>query len=129
MISCLFDYDLVLKIEKAGWYDEFKQTMEEEIIKVFSQSIYRDFKEDILFQFSATPLTINNISGSSEGAIVGWSFESEVPVIDQLKDIPNSVLTSIPGVLQAGQWAYVPAGVPIAMLTGWYATQKIMKAK
>jgi phytoene dehydrogenase-like protein len=48
-------------------------------------------------------------------------------VVNKLKDIPNSVLTPIPGVFQAGQWAYAPAGVPIAMLTGWYATQKIIK--
>jgi phytoene dehydrogenase-like protein len=127
MISCLFDYDLYQKIDQAGWYDEFKRTMEERIIEVFSNSIYQDLKDDILFKFSSTPLTINKFSGSSEGAIVGWSFESKVPVINKLKDIPKSVLTPIPHVLQAGQWSYVPAGVPIAMLTGWYATQKIIK--
>jgi len=127
MISSLFDYDLYHKIDQAGWYDEFKQIMEKRIIEVFSESVYRDLKDDILFQFSSTPLTINKFAGSSEGAIVGWSFESEVPVINKLKDIPKSVITPIPGVLQAGQWSYVPAGVPIAMLTGWYATQQIIK--
>jgi phytoene dehydrogenase-like protein len=127
MISCLFDYDLIQKIDQAGWYDEFKKTMEERVIEVFSGSIYQDIKDDILFKFSSTPLTINKLAGSSEGAIVGWSFESEVPVIDKLQDIPKSVLTPVPNVYQAGQWSYVPAGVPIAMLTGWYATQKIIK--
>ena len=127
MISCLFDYDLIQKIDQAGWYEEFKKTMEDRIIEVFSGSIYRDIKDDILFQFSSTPLTINKLAGSSEGAIVGWSFESEVPVINKLADIPKSVLTPIPDVYQAGQWSYVPAGVPIAMLTGWYAFQKIIK--
>ena len=67
------------------------------------------------------------MSGSSEGAITGWSFETKIPVENKLKDIPKSVLTPIPGVFQAGQWAYSPAGVPIAMLTGWYASQKIIK--
>ena len=127
MISCLFDYDLIEKVEQAGWYDEFKEIMEERIVEVFSGSIYKDLKNDILFKFSSTPLTINKLSGSSEGAIVGWSFESKVPVIDKLADIPKSVLTPIPDVYQAGQWSYVPAGVPIAMLTGWYAFQKIIK--
>jgi len=127
MISCLFDYDLVEKVEKAGWYDEFKKTLEDRIIKVFSQSIYPGFEDAILFKFSSTPLTINKVSGSSEGAITGWSFETDVPVINKLKDIPKSVLTPIPRVLQAGQWAYAPAGVPIAMLTGWYATREIIK--
>jgi phytoene dehydrogenase-like protein len=127
MISCLFDYSIFEKIEKAGWYDEFKETLENRIIRVFSETIYTGLDEDILFKFSSTPLTINKVSGSSEGAITGWSFETDVPVINKLQDIPNSVLTPIPGVLQAGQWAYSPSGVPIAMLTGWYATQKIIK--
>ncbi len=127
MISCLFDYSLVEKIEKAGWYGEFKEILENRIIRIFSQTIYKGLEENVLFKFSSTPLTINKVSGSSEGAITGWSFETEIPVIFELKDIPKSVLTSIPGVLKAGQWAYAPSGVPIAMLTGWYATQQIIK--
>ena len=115
------------KIEKAGWYDEFKKTLENRVIRIFSQTIYPGLEDDILFKFSSTPLTINEVSGSSEGAITGWSFETETPVVNKLKDIPKSVLTPIPGVLQAGQWAYAPAGVPIAMLTGWYASQELIK--
>ena len=127
MISCLLDYDIVEKIEQAGWYERFKETMENRIISIFSETVYKDLADDVLFKFSSTPLTINQVAGSSEGAITGWSFETEVPVVNKLKDIPKSVLTPIPGILQAGQWAYSPAGVPIAMLTGWYASQKIMK--
>ena len=127
MISCLFDYSLIEKIEESGWYTEFKETVEDRIIRVFSQTIYEGFDDDILFKFSSTPLTINRVSGSSEGAITGWSFETEIPVANKLKDIPKSVLTPIPGVLQAGQWSYAPSGVPIAMLTGWYASKEIIK--
>jgi phytoene dehydrogenase-like protein len=127
LISCLFDYDVFERVEKAGWYDEFKKILENRIIRIFSETIYPGLEDDILFKFSATPLTINNISGSSEGAITGWSFETDIPVVNKLKDIPKSVLTPFPGVLQAGQWAYAPSGVPIAMLTGWYATQEIIK--
>ncbi len=127
MISCLFDYGIIEKVQEAGWYDEFKEFMQNHIIKIFSQSIFKDLENDILFKFSSTPLTIKMVAGSSEGAITGWSFETETPVVNKLKDIPKSVETPIPGVYQAGQWAYAPAGVPIAMLTGWYASQKIDK--
>lgn len=127
MISCLFDYHIIKKIDEAGWYSEFKEIVEERIIRVFSQTLYKDMDNDILFKFSSTPLTINKVSGSSEGAITGWSFETDIPVINTLKDIPKSVLTPIPGIFQAGQWAYAPAGVPIAMLTGWYASKEIAK--
>lgn len=127
MISCLFDYGIIEKIQKASWYDEFKETMQNRIIRIFSETLFQGFEDDILFKFVSTPLTINKVAGSSEGAITGWSFETAIPVISKLKDIPKSVLTPIPGVLQAGQWAYAPAGVPIAMLTGWYASQEIIK--
>lgn len=125
MISCLLDYDLLVKIRKAGWYDAFKATMEDHIIKLFSQTIYTGLEDDILFHFSSTPLTIREVAGSSEGAITGWSFETDIPVVSKLTDIPKSVLTPMPNILQAGQWAYCPAGVPTAMLTGWYATRVI----
>lgn len=127
MISCLFDFDVIEKVKQAGWYDEFKKTIETQIVDIFSQTIYRNIDEDILFQFSSTPLTIQRMSGSSEGAITGWSFETPPPVINNLQEIPKSVLTPLPNIYQAGQWAYSPAGVPIAMLTGWYATREVLK--
>lgn len=127
MISCLFDYELITRIQQAGWLDEFTREMEARIIRVFSQSYFPDWEEDILFHFSASPLTIQNVVGSSGGAIVGWSFETASPVFNELKDMPKSAQTPIPNVYQAGQWAYAPAGVPIAMLTGWHASQEILK--
>lgn len=129
MISCLFDYEICKKVEQAGWFDEFKDTVEKSLCSLFSQTVYKDLDKDILFKFSSSPLTISKLAGSSEGAITGWSFEQVPPVVHTLSDIPKSVETPIPNVLQAGQWAYVPAGVPIAMLTGWYAAQKILKMK
>lgn len=127
MVSCLFDYQLVKKIENAGWYDEFKQLVEKRVLSNLSQTLYQDIERDTLFKFSSTPLTINTMTGSSEGAITGWSFENEPPVIYKLTDIGKSVFTALPNVYKAGQWAYAPAGVPIAMLTGWHAYQKISK--
>lgn len=127
MVSCLFDYQVIKNVENAGWYDEFKERLEKRILSNLSKSIFKDVERDILFRFSSTPLTINKIAGSSEGAITGWSFETEPPVIDKLTDVGKSVLTALPNVYKAGQWAYAPAGVPIAMLTAWHAYQKIVK--
>jgi phytoene dehydrogenase-like protein len=127
MISCLFDYEIFQKIDEAGWYDEFKVLVENQICDIISKTIYKGIDQDILFKYSSSPLTIHKICGSSEGAITGWSFEKEPPVINKLEDIPKSVQTPVPNIFQAGQWAYSPAGVPIAMLTGWYAAQKIIR--
>jgi len=127
MVSCLFDYQLIKKVENAGWYDEFKERLEKRILSILSTTIFKDIEKDILFRFSSTPLTINKLTGSSEGAITGWSFEAEPPVIYKLTDVGKSVFTAFPNIYKAGQWAYAPAGVPIAMLTAWHAYQQIVK--
>ncbi len=127
MISCLFDFQLVQNIERAGWYAEFKEIIENRILSILSKTLYPHLNEDVLFKFSSTPLTINKTVGSSEGALTGWSFDKEPPVTYKLTDVGKSVLTPIPSVYQAGQWAYAPAGVPIAMLTAWHAYQTIKK--
>lgn len=128
MISCLFDYEVMDKVDQAGWSDEFKKEMEQRVIRLFSKTHYENLGEDLLFSFSTTPVSINKLIGSSGGAIVGWSFETEAPVYNQLTDMPKCARTPIPNVYQAGQWAYAPAGVPIAMLTGWHASQEIIKS-
>jgi phytoene dehydrogenase-like protein len=127
MVSCLFDYQLIKNVEDAGWNAEFKDLLEKRILSILSKTIFKDIEKDILFKFSSTPLTINKLTGSSEGAITGWSFETEPPVIYKLTDVGKSVLTAFPNIYKAGQWAYAPAGVPIAMLTAWHAYQKIVK--
>ena len=129
MVSCLFDYQVIKNVEEAGWYAEFKDLVEKRIIRILSDTLYKDLDQDILFKFSSTPLTINKLTGSSEGAITGWSFETEPPVIYKLTDVGKSVDTEFQNIYKAGQWAYAPAGVPIAMLTAWHAYQKIIKQK
>ncbi|UYP44095.1 Thiamine thiazole synthase [Candidatus Lokiarchaeum ossiferum] len=129
IFSFLFEYDLIKKVHEAGWYDEFKIEVENRILDTLGEQLYPGIKDKILFQFSSTPLDISRIVGSSEGGITGWSFETPVPVVNDLKKMVNSVNTPIPNVLKAGQWAYSPSGIPIAILTGWHAAQSILKKK
>ena len=129
IISTLFEYDLIKKVKDANWYDEFKTEVETRMLDALSNSIYPGLKDKILFQSSSTPLSIESIVGSSEGAIVGWSNESPVPVVNELRKMGGSVKTPIPYVFQAGQWVYSPAGLPTAILTGWHAAQNVIKRK
>jgi all-trans-retinol 13,14-reductase len=129
IVSFLFEYDLIKKVEEAGWYQEFKKEVEDRILKTLGNSIYPKIEEKILFRFSSTPLTISKRAGTSEGGIVGWSYETPVPVVNNLRKMPDSIKTPIPNVLQAGQWVYSPAGIPTAILTGWLAAQAVMKSK
>lgn len=126
VISFLMEYDLARLVSDAGWYDEFKTYVENEMIRFLKQSLFPDLLHTIELQFSSSPVDIEKRFGSSEGGITGWTFELPSPVVDKLPKIASSVRTPIPNVLQCGQWAYSPAGIPTAILTGWYAADSIV---
>jgi len=42
VVSFLFEFDLIKKIEEAGWYDEFKKEVEDRILKTLGNSIYQE---------------------------------------------------------------------------------------
>lgn len=125
IVSTLFEYDLVDKIRQDGWYNEFKQDVEERMTDVLANSIYPTLKDKVLFRFSATPITIENAVGSSEGAIVGWSFENPIPVTNSLLRVNEAPKTALPHIFKAGQWSYSPTGVPTALLTGRLAADAL----
>jgi len=125
IISLLADYNLFKKVEEAGWLEDFIQEMEGKIIKVISDSVYPMLKETVMNHFSFSPLIYHHRIGSSGGAIVGWEFQKEMPVVNKIQIADRSVLTPLPSVYQAGQWAYSPAGVPMSILTGKMASKKI----
>jgi len=127
MISFLAEYDFFKAIQKAGWLDECIQEIEKRVLKILSGSIYPMLKDKVIDCFSFSPLSIENRIGSSEGAIVGWSFQKSMPVVNKIQISDRSVLTPIPEIYQAGQWSYSPAGVPMSILTGKLAADKILK--
>jgi len=127
IISTLFDYALIKKVSESGWYEEFKQEIENRIVEVLSNSIYPKLKEKVILKFSATPLSIEKSVGSLEGSIVGWSFTEPIPVTSSMLGINEASKTCIPNVLKAGQWAYSPAGVPTSILTGRLAADVVIK--
>jgi phytoene dehydrogenase-like protein len=129
IISLLTEYDLFEKVADTGWYNEFKTELETQMIKVITNSIFPFLKEKIIKQFSFTPLGIKDRIGSSEGSIVGWSFEKPIPVVHKMQYSDKSTLTPIPNIYQAGQWAFSPAGVPMCILIGKLAVDKILKKK
>ena len=128
-ISMLFEYDLIKRVEDAGWYNEFREEVEKRMLDTISDSIYPGLKDKVVFQSSSTPLSIAKAVGTSEGGIVGWTYLSPVPVVHELRKMPSSANTPMPDVYQTGQWAYSPAGIPTAILTGWHAAQNVMNAK
>ncbi len=127
IISFLTEYDLFSNIQKAGWIDEFITEIEDRVLNVITDSVYPMLKDRIIARFSFSPLSIESRVGSSEGAITGWAFHESMPVINKIQISDRSVLTPVSTIFQAGQWAYSPAGVPMAILTGKLAADKALK--
>lgn len=129
IVSLLVEYELFKKCEESGWYDDFRKEIEDKIINVLTETVYPELREKVIKQFSFTPISIKNRIASTDGSIVGWSFEAPVPVVHKIQRSDQSVLTPIANIFQAGQWAYSPAGVPMAILTGKLAADRVIKKK
>ncbi len=127
IISFLMDYELPLKIQEDGWYEQFKIYIEETVIDLLDRTIYPGFKNNITYRQSSSPLTVEQLVGSSEGAIVGWSFESEIPIDASMLNMKKSVLTPFPDIYRAGQWTASPAGLPTCIMTAKMAADRVMK--
>lgn len=127
IVSLLLDYALVKRVQDDGWHEEFVAYMEKKIIDVLEQSIYPELSGNLLFSFSASPLAVEKQVRSSEGAIVGWSFEDEIPINASMLDMKNSVRTSMPDIFKMGQWAASPAGLPNCILTAKLAADLVAK--
>jgi phytoene dehydrogenase-like protein len=128
IVSVLFDYPLTKRISKMGWYEEFKARCEEHVIDALDQSIYPGLRQAVMKQFSATPLTMEKVAGNTDGAITGWAFSNHpMPAESRLPKIMNSINTPVPGVYQAGQWTYSPAGLPVSIITGKIAADRVIK--
>lgn len=128
IVSLLFDYKLAKNIEEQGWYEDFTSFFERGMIKVLNRSLYPGLAGAIQHAFSSTPITLQRLTGNHEGAITGWSFTNQpVPAESRLPKIMNAINTPIPGVYQAGQWTYSPSGLPISLLTGKIAADRVIK--
>lgn len=128
IVSVLFDYALCDAAREGGWYDELKTLVEECLIGNLDATVYPGLRDGARHRFSYTPVSIARIVGSSEGAITGWAFTNPtMPAVNRMQNISRSVVTALPDVFQAGQWAYSPSGVPIAILTGKLAADRAMK--
>lgn len=126
--STLFDYDMVQQLERFGWYDTWKDRTKEYMIGVLSRGAFPELERHLEFGLTSSPLTIQKFSGNADGAITGWSFTKEgTPAEDRFKKIAHSIQTPLPDIYQAGQWTFSPSGLPVSILTGKLAADRVDK--
>jgi phytoene dehydrogenase-like protein len=127
IVSVLFDYGLTKYINEKGWYQKFKDLAENLTLETLEKSIYPGISGALIDKFSSTPLTLEQITGNTEGAITGWAFTNNPnPAENQLINISRAVNTPIPGIFQAGQWTFSPSGFPVSLITAKLAADKIL---
>jgi len=128
IISTLFDFEITKIISEMGRDKQFRKFLTEKVITVLQDSIYPGLKEAVYESFTATPMTIQKITGNTDGAITGWSFSNNpLPAESRLIKIANSVRTPLDNVTQAGQWTYSPSGFPVSLITGKLAADRVRK--
>lgn len=130
IVSTLFDRDLTEHIESLGWYEELKEYAARKATSILDETIFPGLSASVQDTSVATPLTLERMTGNLDGAITGWAFTNpSIPAETKLMRIAKAVETPIPGIFQAGQWSFSPAGLPISILTGKLAADRIAKAR
>lgn len=128
IVSVLMDHSLVARAEALGWYAELRDFCAARIVRILDRSIFTGLEDSLIDSFTSTPLTIARRTGNADGAITGWAFTNDrIPAVDSIPRVAKSSLTPIPGVYQAGQWSYSPSGLPISILTGKLAADRVVK--
>lgn len=127
IVSTLMEHALHRHVSDMGWHEEYQRLCDECMVEVLGSTIFPKLKASIFDRFSSSPLTLKRITGNADGAITGWAFTNHpVPAAHDLPAETKSVLTPIPGVYQASQWTFSPSGLPISILTGKLAADRVL---
>lgn len=127
IVSTLFSYDLAKHIEQASWKDAWKNQCIQTVTELLA-SVLPAMRGKVLYASCATPLTMEQTTGNTDGAITGWAFGAGNPAEARFAKIARAVRTPWLHVQQAGQWAFSPAGLPVSILTGKLAADAALKS-
>jgi phytoene dehydrogenase-like protein len=128
IVSTLMEHALHRHISSLGWHEEYQRLCDECIVDVLGSTIFPRLRASVIDRFSSSPLSLERIAGNADGAITGWAFTNpSMPAVNNLPAIAKSIRTPIPDVYQAGQWTYSPSGLPISILTGKLAADRVLK--
>lgn len=129
IVSTLMDYHLVRRLSDGGRYDMFKAFCTEKILALLEATLFPGIGKETIFTLCSTPLTIERETGNSHGAITGWAFTNKaMPAENRFQKIARSIQTPVKDILQCGQWAFSPSGLPVSILTGKLAADAVRKS-
>lgn len=127
IVSLLFDYGLAKHIASIDSHENLKKMITEMVLAELD-GYFPDLSSHIVKTVVTTPLTIEGKTNNTQGSLTGWSFANDpFPAEYRFLRVSKSVITPIDTIKQAGQWAFNPAGVPVAILTGKLAADAVEK--
>ena len=128
-VSLFLDFALDKRMEEHGWTNEMRDYMENITIDILNETIFPGIKKKVADRFSSSPLTLEKLTGNTQGALTGWAFTNPfVPAVNQMLKVNDSVKTILPSIFQAGQWTYSPSGFPMSIVTGKLAADRVLKS-
>lgn len=129
IISAVFNYEVAQYFLANQKYQEFKEFCTKLIISLLEEKIFRGLKEKVIFALCSTPLTIEKETSNFQGAITGWAFNNPVmPSENRFKKIRKAVYTPFKDIWQCGAWTFSPSGLPVSILTGKVAADRVKKS-
>ena len=124
-ISCLIPYhhpkNWYIKGKDKNEYREFKEKIAKQIIENFSKYI-PNLKDRIVYQNTATPLTIERYTLATEGGLQGLAH-----TIDQSGKARGDIKTHIKNLYHAGQYNFPGAGIITVSISGNLCSDMILK--
>ena len=124
-ISCLIPYhhpeNWYIKGRDKTEYTAFKEKIAEQIIENFSKYI-PNLKDRIVYQTTATPLTIERYTLATEGGLQGLAH-----TIDQSGKARGNIKTHIGNLYHAGQYNFPGAGIITVSISGNLCSEMILK--
>jgi len=126
-ISCLIPYhhpeSWFIKGKDKSEYRRFKETIAEMLIENMSQYI-PNLQARIVFQNTATPLTIERYTLATKGGLQGLAHN-----LEQSGKVRGSIKTHIQNLYQAGQYTFPGAGIVTVSMSGAMCAEMIVNER
>ncbi len=124
-ISCLMPFhhpeNWFIKGKDKKEYIEFKEKIAKQIIENFSKYI-PNLKDRIVYQNTATPLTIERYTLATEGGLQGLAH-----TINQSGKARRNIKTHIENLYHAGQYSFPGAGIVTVSISGNLCSEMILR--
>lgn len=110
-----------LKRESYTVYRKHKEKLTEELLERIYE-VRPEFKGKIKFLDFATPITYHRYTSAYHGAYMPFRYTARGSMFTH-----SGKIQDVDGLFVAGQWVQTPGGLPLAMVSGQYAIQRICK--